>query len=85
MNALDKYYIAASCRMHKVKESFEEFWKNQSGVSNVVATIILLLVVVLLIGAFWGQLKDWAQKLMTDVFSENSKPTDTGLEKGSGM
>lgn len=68
MSRLEKGYIWLSVRAIKAKESVKEFWDNQTGVSNVVATIIVLLITVLLVAAFWGQLKSWVQGLMGQIF-----------------
>lgn len=74
MNTLDKCYIAALCRMQKVKESVKEFYDNQSGVSNIVATIMILLIVLLLIGLLWPKLKTWVETLMGKAFDESKIP-----------
>lgn len=80
MNRLERGYIWLSVRAIKAKENMKEFWDNQTGVSNVVATIIVLLITVLLVAAFWGQLKEWAQDLMDQIFGTgfNSSGLDGG-------
>ena len=50
---------------------------SQDGVSNVVATIIILLIVVLLIGVFWDRLKTFVGDMMDKIF--NTEFTDSGL------
>ena len=68
MSTLDNMIIAGRCRMTKAKENFREFWSSEKGVSNVVATIIILLIVVLIIGVFWDQLKVWLDGMMAQIF-----------------
>ena len=80
MNTLDNMIIAGRCRMTKGKESFKEFWTSEKGVSNVVATIIILLIVVLIIGVFWDKLSVWLNGMMKDIFG--SEYTKTKLEDG---
>lgn len=71
MNRLDDACIWAKVRLCKAKEGIQEFFSNQDGVSNVVATIIVLLITVLLIAAFWGQLKEWVSGIMDQIFGQS--------------
>lgn len=68
MNVLDKGYIWLALKAGKMKESMKEFCLAQDGVANVVATIVVLLITVLLIAAFWTQLKAWVSNLMNTIF-----------------
>ncbi|OUQ14717.1 archaellin/type IV pilin N-terminal domain-containing protein [Lachnoclostridium sp. An138] len=77
MNRLDDACIWAKVRLYKAKESVKEFFSNQDGVSNVVATIIVLLITVLLIAAFWNQLKEWVSGIMDQIFGNSFD--DSGL------
>jgi len=74
-NALDSMIINAQCRMARTKErvrkGFREFWSAEKGVSNVVATIIILLIVVLLIGIFWDRLQEWLDDMMNTIFGSS--------------
>lgn len=83
-NALDSMIINAQCRMARTKErvrkGFREFWSAEKGVSNVVATIIILLIVVLIIGVFWKNLSEWLNGMMTEIFNDSYK--DTKLKEG---
>ncbi len=74
MQALDNACIYLSIRAMKAKERFVDFWRSQDGVSNVVATIIILLIVVLIIGVFWNRLSGWLNDLMDKVFN-SAEPT----------
>lgn len=76
MSMLDNGYIWLQVRANKAKEDVKAFLAEQSGVSNVVATIIVLLITVLLIAAFWTQLKTWVQGLMGQIFGVTFKTPD---------
>ncbi|MBQ8231849.1 MAG: hypothetical protein IJZ34_07995 [Lachnospiraceae bacterium] len=77
MNTIDYLVIGAQNKMAKVKESFRNFMSSERGVSNVVATIIILLIVVLLIGVFWDRLQAFLKGIMDTIFS--SEFTADGL------
>lgn len=77
MSTLDRWYIGAQIRMINARNRMKEFWASQKGVSNVVATIVILLIVVLLIGVFWGRLKEWIGGIMDQIFG--SEFTSDGL------
>lgn len=79
MDRLDSLCIYAVLMARAAKEKAVEFWEKQDGVSNVVATIIILLIVVLLIGVFWDRLQEWVGGLMDDIF------TDHGFNDTSGL
>lgn len=71
MNMMDTLYLSVMNRAARAKESIKNFLTEERGVSNVVATIIILLLVVLIIGVFWGKLKTWLDGLMAKIFSED--------------
>lgn len=73
MNTLDKLYLSAKIRAGIMKDNVKKFMTEEHGVSNVVATIILLLIVVLIIGIFWGRLKTWLDGMMNTIFSTEFK------------
>lgn len=78
MSTLDIMIINAQCRMSRSKEKFKEFWSGEKGVSNIVATIIILLIVVLLIGVFWDRLQVWLSGLMEQIFGFEPKADKLG-------
>ena len=80
MYALDRLYISAQTRAARLKENVKSFFTEEMGVSNVVATIIILLIVVLIIGVFWDQLSGWLNKMMSTIFSTDINDGD--LKKG---
>lgn len=55
--------VALISMKNRMKRFTEEFVKNQSGVSNFVATIILILIVVLLCVIFWGYIQKWFNQI----------------------
>lgn len=80
MNVLDKLLIASKVKAAQAKERVKEFYTGEDGVSNVVATIIILLVVVLIIGVLWNRLSPWLNDMMDKIFNFNPSTTsDTEL------
>lgn len=69
MNVLDNMAVGMKIHLWKCKENIKNFFAEEHGVSNVVATIILVLIVVLLIGIFWDGLKSWMTGIMAKIFS----------------
>ncbi len=80
MEMLDSLYITALILAGRAWERAKAFWASQDGVSNVVATIILLLIVVLLIGVFWDRLQGWMNDMMGQIF--DTKYSADKLGKG---
>ena len=78
MKMLDKICIGAMIRATIAKDKVKEFLQEQDGVSNVVATIIILLIVVLLIGAFWDRLKEWIGAIMDQIFGTSYNASGLG-------
>ena len=68
MKMLDKICINAMLRANVAKDKLESFLEEQDGVSNVVATLLILVIVVTLVTTFWGRLSEWTNKLMDIIF-----------------
>lgn len=68
MKMLDKICINAMLRANVAKDKRESFLEEQDGVSNVVATLLILVIVVTLVTTFWGRLSEWANGLMDIIF-----------------
>ena len=68
MRMLDKICINAMLRATVAKDKLESFLEEQDGVSNVVATLLILVIVVTLVTTFWGRLSEWANGLMDIIF-----------------
>ena len=77
MKMLDSLCIGAMVRMTAMKDQAKDFVKSQDGVSNVVATIIILLLVVMLIAVFWENLQEWISGMMDQIFGTTFD--DSGL------
>jgi len=67
MNIFDKAYY----EIQFAKMKFAEMLKNEEGVSNIVATVLLLVIVVAAVALLSGSMKKWMQTLMGIVFPEN--------------
>lgn len=78
MNILEKIYVGAEIKTTMVKQHIRKFIGEERGVSNVVATIILLLIVVLIIGIFWDKLQEWLKGMMDTIFG--TEINDSGLQ-----
>lgn len=68
MSKFNSMIVNAQHKMTRAKAGFKAFMSSERGVSNVVATIIILLIVVLIIGVFWDQLKVWLDGMMAQIF-----------------
>lgn len=68
MKMLDKICINAMLRANVAKDKLESFLEEQDGISNVVATLLILVIVVTLVTTFWGRLQEWTNKLMDIIF-----------------
>ena len=69
LNTLDRFYIGAQI---KKKAFIENFKKDESGVSNFVATVLLILMVVLIGAAVWGFLGGYFQELFDRIKGQDS-------------
>ena len=71
MEYLDNLYMQGLLLAAKGRDKAKDFLASQDGVSNVVATIIILLIVVLLIGVFWDRLQEWLSGIMDQIFGSS--------------
>lgn len=56
LKTLDRFYIGAKIRMANFADQFK---KDETGVSSIVATVLLILIVVLLVALFWDKISQW--------------------------
>ena len=56
LKTLDRFYISAKIRMANFADQFK---KDETGVSSIVATVLLILIVVLLAALFWDKISQW--------------------------
>ena len=73
---LDQSYLAFQIWMQKQKEVAGEQWKqfknDESGVSSIVATVILILIVVLLAVIFWNSIKTFLAQLFDRITKQGT-------------
>lgn len=74
LGTLDRLYIGAQIRMRNFIENFKN---DESGVSNFVATVLLILMVVLIGAAVWAFLKGYFNKLFQNI-NQNSNTIKQG-------
>lgn len=53
---IGSFYIGAKIRMANFADQFK---KDETGVSSIVATVLLILIVVLLAALFWDKISQW--------------------------
>ena len=56
LEVLDRMYIDAQIRWNNF---WNELKKDETGVSSIVATVLLILIVVLLAALFWDKIQEW--------------------------
>lgn len=56
MNLLNRLYVGT---MLRINNFVEEFKNDEKGVSSIVATVLLILIVVLLAAIFWESIQTW--------------------------
>lgn len=56
LKTLDRFYIGAKIRMANFADQFK---KDETGVSSIVATVLLILIVVLLAALFRDKISQW--------------------------
>lgn len=79
LNWLDRVYIGAQIK----KRAFVDNFKNdESGVSNFVATVLLILMVVLIGGAVWGFLSGYFTELFKSIKDGSTNMNKTDIPTG---
>lgn len=68
LKTMDNLYIGARIRMTKFVEQFK---KDEAGVSSIVATVLLILIVVLLAAVFWKNISKWFNGTWETIFGES--------------
>jgi flagellin-like protein len=53
---VDRMYIGAKIRFNNFMDGLKQ---DESGVSSIVATVLLILIVVLLAAIFWEKIQEW--------------------------
>ena len=57
---LDYLYLSAQ---NRIRNFFNELKNDESGVSSIVATVLLILIVVMLAALFWDKIQEWFNKM----------------------
>ena len=70
MNFLDKMYLNAKFR---VSNFLSDLKNEEEGVSNIVATVLLIVIVVALAALLWGFLSGWFQELFLKITGQADK------------
>lgn len=65
MDLIKRAYIAAKTRAITFRESFKY---DERGVSAIVATLLILLIVVLMAAVFWDTISEWFSEIMDKIF-----------------
>lgn len=77
MRTLDGLCIQAMGKVNLYRDKLYDFWKKQDGVSNVVATIIILSIVVAMMAFFNERLQRWVKEMIDAIFK--SDPADNSV------
>lgn len=64
MSLLDNLYLDAKFKM---KKFFADLKSEEDGVSNIVATVLLIVIVVALAALLWGFLSGWFKNIWTQI------------------
>ncbi len=71
LGTLDRLYIGAQIRKRNLIENFKE---DESGVSNFVATVLLILIAVLVGGLVWTFLGDYFENTLFKTIKGTALP-----------
>jgi len=69
-NLLDRMYLKM---LDKMTQLVEEFNEDEKGVSNFVATIVMILIVVLLCALFWEYISEWFETMWAKIMGQTNK------------
>ena len=68
LKTLDRFYIGAKIRMANFADQFK---KDETGVSSIVATVLLILIVVLLAALFWDKISQWFNDTWENILGQS--------------
>lgn len=66
MNFINSMVLGAKARMLKAKEEMKNVMAEEKGVSNIVATVLIIIVSIALVALIWSFLDEW----IIEVFEE---------------
>ena len=69
LNLLDRMYIGMIIKMNQFMTEFHE---DEKGISNFVATIVMILIVVLLCALFWQYISEWFESMWAKIIGQTN-------------
>lgn len=69
LHFMDHMFIGLRCRAIKAAEAFKE----ESGVSSFVATVLLIVIVVALAAVFWDNMQKWFENMWKSITEKSGK------------
>lgn len=75
---IDSAYVGAKI---KVRNFIDDIRSDEMGVSSIVATVLLILIVVLLAAVFWNTIKEWLGTLFSQITGGTSDIKTNAGEK----
>ena len=67
MKKIDTFLFKGYAEALAAKENFTEYVKSEKGISDLVATIIVLLMVVIIVGVFWEGISEWLGDIINRI------------------
>ncbi|MCR5330119.1 MAG: hypothetical protein K6E62_02895 [Lachnospiraceae bacterium] len=68
MDLISRGYIYGKIRLQHFMEGFRE---DESGVSAIIATVLLIVIVVALVAVFWSSISQWFANLWKKIFQDS--------------
>lgn len=65
---LDYLYLSAQTR---IRNFFNDLKNDESGVSSIVATVLLILIVVMLAAIFWDKIQEWFETMWAKIVQKS--------------
>ncbi len=81
MNYLDNLYIGAKLRISNFLTNFKN---EEEGISNIVATVLLIVIVVALAAFLWAALSGWLGRLWETLIEGKSEGIGEGMNYNGG-
>jgi len=69
MYFLNSMILGVKTRMMKAKEEMKNLIVEEKGVSNIVATVLIIIVAIALVAAIWAFLGDWIELVFLDLLN----------------
>ena len=69
MNFLNSVVLGAKARIMKAKEQMKNLMAEEKGVSNIVATVLIIIVSIALVALMWTLLDEWIIGVFEELFN----------------